>query len=222
MRSSALFASLAVLLAAAGGVAWQLWNASSKRRDEARDAYRPANEQKQQPSIDTLTSLPNRFWLMKHLPAALDEARGAGAMLAVLFIGLDDFRNLNETHGHAAGDQLLRACARRLRGVLRQGDGVARLGGDEFTMILQAPRGEDEIAAVARSIIEQLRQPFALGEGHHAVSVSVSASVGISVFPRDGEDGARLLKRADIAMYAAKESGKSQYSFFHAPLGERL
>jgi diguanylate cyclase (GGDEF)-like protein len=335
MRMSALFASLAVLLAAAGGTAWLLWNASKKlHRQEVRAAYRlatenadegffmlrpiygpdkriadftvedcneygaaaaglaryqligeklstlrargymkrhiqacevamqngsyedvlrlpepgtgsvrwmhrrfvrsglglaatirdvsaaRANEQKlqQQANIDALTSLPNRFWLMKHLPAALDEARSAGSMLAVLFIDLDDFKNLNDTQGHAAGDELLRAAARRLRGVLRQGDGVARLGGDEFTMILQAPGGDDEIATVARRVIEQLRQPFAVGDGRHVVS----ASVGISVFPRDGEDGAALLKHADIAMYAAKESGKSQYSFFHSRLSDRL
>jgi predicted signal transduction protein with EAL and GGDEF domain len=96
---------------------------------------------------------------------------------------------------------------------------VARLGGDEFTMILQAPGGDEQIAAVAGRIIAQLRQPFVLGSGNrHAVS----ASVGISVFPRDGDDGAALLKHADIAMYAAKENGKAQYRFFDAPLSDRL
>jgi diguanylate cyclase (GGDEF)-like protein len=240
MHMSALCATLAVLLAAAGGAAWLLWNASKKlQRQEARRIHRRfirsglglaatirdvsaarAHEHQlhHQANIDALTSLPNRFWLMKHLPAALDEARSAGSMLAVLFIDLDDFKNLNDTQGHAAGDELLRACARRLRGLLRQGDGVARLGGDEFTMILRAPGGIDEIAAVATRVIDQLRQPFAVGDGRHVVS----ASVGISVFPRDGEDGAALLKHADLAMYAAKECGKSQYSFFDARLSGRL
>jgi diguanylate cyclase (GGDEF)-like protein len=220
MRVSALFASLALLLAAAGGTAWLLWNASKKlRRKQVSAARRRATESAQEreltleANIDALTSLPNRFWLMKHLPAALDTARSAGATLAVLFIDLDDFRHLNDTRGHAAGDQLLRTCARRLRGVLRQGDEVARLGGDEFTMILRAPAGDAQIAAVARRVIDQLGEAFAIGDGHHVVS----ASVGISVFPRDGDDGAALLKHADSAMYDAKKRGKSQYCFFHPP-----
>jgi diguanylate cyclase (GGDEF)-like protein len=184
-----------------------------------------AKEQKQQleqqANLDALTQLPNRFWLMKELPAAVARARASGTALAVLFVDLDDFKNLNDTQGHAAGDELLRSAALRIKGLLDggAGNGVARLGGDEFTMILQAPGGDEQIAAVARRIIAQLRQPFVLGSGNrHAVS----ASVGISVFPRDGDDGAALLKHADIAMYAAKENGKAQYRFFDAPLSDRL
>jgi diguanylate cyclase (GGDEF)-like protein len=175
----------------------------------------------EQANIDALTLLPNRFWLMKQLPAALTRARAAGTALAVLFVDLDDFKNLNDTQGHAAGDELLRAAALRIKSLLGEGDGngVARLGGDEFTMILHAPGGDKQIAAVAQRIIEQLRQPFVLGSGNrHAAS----ASVGISVFPRDGDDGAALLKHADIAMYAAKANGKAQYRFFDARLSDEL
>jgi diguanylate cyclase (GGDEF)-like protein len=220
MRVAALFASLALLLAAAGGTACLVWNASKKRHREQASAALRATESAQErrlaqgANIDALTSLPNRFWLMKHLPAALDAARSAGATLAVLFIDLDDFRLLNDTQGHAAGDHLLRTCARRLRGVLRQGDELARLGGDEFTMILRAPGGDAQIAAVARRVIDELGEAFAIGDGQHVVS----ASVGISVFPRDGDDGAALLKHADSAMCDAKQRGKSQYCFFHSPV----
>jgi diguanylate cyclase (GGDEF)-like protein len=184
-----------------------------------------ANEQKQQleeqANLDALTKLPNRFWLMKELPAALERARASGCALAVLFVDLDDFKNLNDTQGHAAGDELLCAAALRITGLLRQGDGngVARLGGDEFTMILHAPGGDEQVAAVAHRIIEHLREPFVLGGGNQH---SVSASIGISVFPRDGEDGAALLKHADIAMYAAKAAGKARYRFFDAQLSEQL
>jgi diguanylate cyclase (GGDEF)-like protein len=173
----------------------------------------------QQANVDALTQLPNRFWLTRELPAALERARAQGSLLAVLFIDLDDFKNLNDTQGHAAGDDLLCAAALRLKGLLGQHDGVARLGGDEFTMIVHAPAGEAQIVAVAHRIVEQLREPFAIGSG---IRHSASASVGISVFPRDGEDGATLLKHADIAMYAAKEAGKARYRFFDADLSDQL
>jgi diguanylate cyclase (GGDEF)-like protein len=189
-------------------------------RDVTADKARK-QQLEEQANVDALTLLPNRFWLMKQLPAALNRARAAGTALAVLFVDLDDFKNLNDTQGHAVGDELLRAAALRVKSLLGEGDGngVARLGGDEFTMILHAPGGDEQIAAVAKRIIDQLRQPFMLGSGNrHAAS----ASVGISVFPRDGDDGATLLKHADIAMYAAKANGKAQYRFFDARLSDEL
>ncbi|MFL6672669.1 MAG: diguanylate cyclase domain-containing protein [Massilia sp.] len=211
LRSSALFAMFMLLLAAAAGVAWLLWNACRKLDWAGVGA---AHEQKleQQADIDPPTGLPNGFWLMKHLPAALGQARKAGANLAVLFIGLDHVGNPDDNDGYGVGDELLHAAARRLQGVLRARDAVARLGGDEFTMILQAPGSDQQIAAVAARVIDQLRQPFAVGAGRH----TVSASVGISVFPRDGEDGAALLGHADMALHEARQSGKAQYRFFHA------
>jgi diguanylate cyclase (GGDEF)-like protein len=173
----------------------------------------------QQANVDPLTQLPNRFWLTRELPAALARSRASGHPLAVLFIDLDDFKNLNDTEGHAAGDDLLRAAALRLKGLLGEHDGAARLGGDEFTMLLHVPGGQAQVAALAHRIIETLREPFVIGSG---IRHTASASVGISMFPRDGEDGATLLKHADIAMYAAKESGKARYRFFDASLSERL
>ncbi|MFL6720172.1 MAG: diguanylate cyclase domain-containing protein, partial [Burkholderiaceae bacterium] len=156
----------------------------------------------QMANADALTSLPNRHWLASYLPAAVEQAREAGRMLAVVFVDLDDFKNINDTLGHAAGDELLKAAALRLNAVIRPEDRVARLGGDEFTIIVQAARTREEVAAVAERVIDTLWHPFVLsgGKRQHVVH----ASVGVSVFPEDGADGETLLKHADIAMYAAK------------------
>ena len=168
---------------------------------------------------DPVTTLPNRHWLMRTLPAAIERARTDASLLAVLFVDLDDFKNVNDTQGHAAGDVLLRAAALRLKALVRNRDSIARLGGDEFTVVLASPRNEAEVLAVAGRIIETLDEPFALGEGNmHAVR----ASIGISLYPRDGADGETLLKHADIAMYAAKAEGKGRYRSFQPRLSEML
>jgi diguanylate cyclase (GGDEF)-like protein len=174
----------------------------------------------QMANADALTSLPNRHWLASYLPAAVAQAREAGRLLAVMFVDLDDFKNINDTLGHAAGDELLKAAALRLNAVIRPEDRVARLGGDEFTIIVQAARTREEVAAVAERVIETLWQPFVLssGERQHVVH----ASVGVSVYPGDGQDGETLLKHADIAMYAAKGAKKGSYRFFEPELERRL
>jgi diguanylate cyclase (GGDEF)-like protein len=213
LRLLAGLASGALLALAGCALAYLLCNASRElHRHEVRQPDEQAN-------VDALTRLPNRLWLTRQLPAALERARRAESALAVLFLDLDDFRNLNETQGHAIGDELLRAVARRLQGQLGEDDGVARLGGDEFTVILHAPGGDARIVAVAQRITEQLREPFVIGSG---MRYAGSASIGISVFPRDGEDGATLLKHADIAMYAAKDNGKGHFRFYDAHMSERL
>jgi diguanylate cyclase (GGDEF)-like protein len=170
-------------------------------------------------NTDTLTTLPNRHWLMSYLPRAIERAGADGKGLAVIFVDLDDFKNLNDTLGHAAGDDLLRAAAGRLKAVLRPGDSIARLGGDEFTMLLDAIDGAGEAHAVAERIIATLGEVFVIGEGHRH---QVHASIGISLYPGDGEDGDTLLKHADIAMYAAKAAGKGSYRFFTPELSEYL
>ncbi|MBV0881691.1 EAL domain-containing protein [Noviherbaspirillum sp. L7-7A] len=171
-------------------------------------------------NADALTSLPNRHWLTSYLPAAMEQAREAGRMLAVMFVDLDDFKNINDTLGHAAGDELLKAAALRLNAVIRPEDRVARLGGDEFTIIVQAAQTREEVAAVAQRVIDTLWQPFVLSGAKR--QHLVHASVGVSLFPEDGADGETLLKHADIAMYAAKGARKGSYRFFEPELERRL
>ena len=172
---------------------------------------------------DSLTGLPNRARLSERLDAASDR-QADGKALAVLFVDLDDFKGVNDTGGHARGDELLVLVARRLESAVRDGDLVARLGGDEFAVLLE--RVEDRTAAVdvARRVLAELRRPFELEDRQ----VVISASVGIALreTPVDPADPHELLSRADLAMYVAKRRGKNQYEVFdvamHAALVSRL
>ncbi|MDB5839379.1 MAG: hypothetical protein JWQ23_1331, partial [Herminiimonas sp.] len=170
-------------------------------------------------NLDTLTGLPNRYWLMSFLPTALDAARKSNGKLALLFVDLDDFKNINDSLGHGAGDELLKAAAARLKSLVRASDHVVRLGGDEFTIILEQIDSGEDVSRVTKLLIRALAEPFRLfGEGRHLVR----ASIGISMFPQDGEDTETLLKHADIAMYAAKGGGKARYEFYNSRLSDRL
>jgi len=159
---------------------------------------------------DTLTDLPNRALFQDRLTHALAHARRYRKMLAVLFLDLDRFKIINDSLGHAAGDQLLRGVAARLRQSLREEDTIARLGGDEFTVLLPEINDPDDAANVALKIIAALRAPFPYGE--HALYVTTS--VGISVFPRDGQEAEALLQNADTALYHAKERGRDAFQFY--------
>jgi diguanylate cyclase (GGDEF)-like protein len=170
-------------------------------------------------NMDTLTTLPNRHWLSSFLPQALKRADDGGCMLGLLFIDLDNFKNINDTLGHAAGDELLQAAALRLRSVIRPSDNVARLGGDEFTIVLEQVNQDDTVSTIGERIVSAFAEPFVLAGGSLHL---VHASIGISMYPRDGDTAAALLKNADIAMYAAKASGKAHFQFFHAHLSESL
>ena len=176
-----------------------------------RELSRMANE-------DALTFLPNRHWLKHHLPGMLDVARQSGSALALMFVDLDNFKNVNDSHGHSAGDELLCAAADRLKSLVRPGDHVVRLGGDEFTVILHPVEHQDEIAIAATRIAQAFHHPFDLEHGKHAIG----ASIGISIFPRDGHDAEALLKNADIAMYQAKSDGKGHFRYYEQSLAERL
>lgn len=176
-----------------------------------RELERMANE-------DTLTALPNRNWFAQFLPLALEQARQARSRLALLFVDLDNFKNVNDSLGHSAGDELLRAAADRLKTLVRPGDHVVRLGGDEFTVILNPVQGRDEAAVIASRITDAFGLPFDFGRGKNAVG----ASVGISLFPEDGADTETLLMNSDIAMYHAKAEGKGHFRFYEASLSERL
>ncbi|MEN3364804.1 MAG: hypothetical protein V7606_2078 [Burkholderiales bacterium] len=170
-------------------------------------------------NADAVTALPNRHWLINYLPEALNKARNRNTVLALLFVDLDDFKNINDTLGHAAGDELLQAVATRLQSMLRPQDSVVRLGGDEFTIILEQVESHAEVSGVAERIMNSLGKAFILSGGS---SHEMHASIGISMFPQDGNDGPTLLKHADIAMYAAKTSGKCRYEFYKPFLSENL
>ena len=170
-------------------------------------------------SEDALTTLHNRHWLMQAMPASLAAARTSGSMLALLFFDLDDFKNVNNTLGHAAGDELLRLTALRLRSALRPGDHAVRLGGDEFTVILEQVDSVEQVERITVRVVGAFSEPFVLADGsRHAVH----ASIGISMYPADGEDAETLLKHADIAMYAVKGRGKGHYHFYQPQLSEVL
>jgi diguanylate cyclase (GGDEF)-like protein len=167
---------------------------------------------------DTLTGLPNRYWLMSNLPKVLERATKAGKHLAILSVDLDDFKHVNDSDGHSAGDQMLQVVVARMRTVLRPTDGLVRVGGDEFTVVLESVAGVDDVSQAAQRILEALHLPIQIGEHKHAIG----ASIGISLFPRDGTDAGTLLKNADIAMYSAKAQCKGQFQFYDEKLYERI
>ena len=169
---------------------------------------------------DPLTGLPNRKWLTEALPDAIARTRDRGAMLALLFIDLDRFKHVNDTAGHQVGDELLRAVACRMRSVLRPGDHAVRLGGDEFTVLMESLASEQDASHAAERICAVLSEPFALAGSTYGIS----ASVGISIYPRDGDeaDADKLLNHADMAMYAAKEQGRGGHHVFEPRLYDRL
>ncbi|HJV85206.1 MAG TPA: EAL domain-containing protein [Noviherbaspirillum sp.] len=169
-------------------------------------------------NTDELTGLPNRTWFMKSFEATIVRAQEKQEIVALLFIDLDKFKNVNDTLGHATGDKVLQEAAGRLRQALRPTDHVARLGGDEFTVVLQQARDDDEIVRIAQRILAALAQPFHAGAG----AMEVGASIGISVYPRDGMTAGKLLKHADIAMYSAKGSRRGTYSFYRQELYDAL
>ncbi|MBL8258264.1 MAG: EAL domain-containing protein [Candidatus Competibacteraceae bacterium] len=179
--------------------------------------------------IDSLTRLPNRELLKDRLSAALSLAKRHGRRAALLFLDLDNFKRINDTLGHSVGDMLLQATAERLKLSVRQSDTVsrlespedqnetiARLGGDEFTVLLPEVRRSEDVANVAERIQTALSQPLVLG-GHE---VFITPSIGIAIFPEDGDNSETLLKNADMAMYLAKRQGRNLYRFFDATLNE--
>lgn len=202
------------IVRAENGLAITLRDISESKRHE-REMSRLATE-------DGLTALPNRHWLLNYLPGALATAQSNATLLAILFIDLDDFKNVNDTLGHSAGDQLLRAVAARLKSVVRSSDKVIRIGGDEFTVVLEAIHSEEEVAHIAYAINHVLQEPFDLSRDTSAQKNRIGASIGISMFPRDGGDIETLIKNADIAMYAAKTNCKGQFRFYDRMLYESI
>jgi diguanylate cyclase (GGDEF)-like protein len=163
---------------------------------------------------DPLTQLPNRLLFLDEFGRELSRAERHGHQLALLFIDLDGFSHVNDTLGHAAGDELLVLAADRLRSCVRKSDLLARLGGDEFVVALPELRDVADAATVAQHLIQTLSQPYRIGHG----DTVVGASVGIAVYPADGAAAADLLQHADTAMYRAKEKGRGHHIFFETAM----
>jgi len=159
---------------------------------------------------DSLTRLPNRSLFNDRLDRALANAHRLSKSFALMFLDLDRFKGVNDTLGHAVGDEMLCQAADRLRHCLRENDTVARLGGDEFVVILSDYKSEDNVPHIATKILESLSEPFDLA----VREVFSSTSVGIAIFPNDGESSADLLRHADMAMYAAKDAGGDTFRFY--------
>jgi diguanylate cyclase (GGDEF)-like protein/PAS domain S-box-containing protein len=164
---------------------------------------------------DPLTDLPNRLLLTSRLRHAIDKAERGKTELAVLFLDLDNFKHVNDSLGHPAGDELLRVIAKRLQTRIREGDTLARLGGDEFVVVLETLRRSDEAAMVAQSVIQLMEEPFMLPGGHE---IYIGVSVGISLYPDNGQDATQLIRNADTAMYLAKSQGRNTYRFYTSAL----
>lgn len=160
--------------------------------------------------FDTLTALPNRRMFMERAVEAVKAARTAATPLAVCYLDLDGFKSVNDTLGHQAGDALLAEVARRIRDCLAPDDFLGRLGGDEFALLLHGPQQQATVAAAGKAIIDALQQAFIIdGE-----EIRIGTSVGVALHPEDGQDVADLLRKADMALYQAKELGKGRLAFF--------
>lgn len=165
---------------------------------------------------DTLTQLPNRLMMMDRLEHMLATAKRHAKMVGVLFIDLDNFKTVNDSLGHHAGDELLKRVASRIQSGLRAADLVARLGGDEFLVVVSDLALPEDVVPVAEKLLSTVSESFSL-EGH---IITVSPSIGISVFPRDGMDRDSLIKNADAAMYLAKERGRNNFQFYTTALNK--
>lgn len=173
------------------------------------DRIRTAEQFRHLAYHDSLTGLPNRRLFADRLDQCIVRAKRDGSTVVVMLLDLDDFKIINDSHGHTAGDEVIRIAAGRLRGCVRESDTVARLGGDEFVVLLPAIHHACDATAVADKIIEALRQPVAVGGRDYSLGVSI----GIALFPEDGLSGEALMQRADGAMYQAKRSGGNRYQF---------
>ncbi len=166
---------------------------------------------------DVLTGLPNRMLLQDRLSQAIELARRQGKQLAVMFMDLDRFKYINDSLGHAVGDQLLQSVTRRLVACVRHSDTVSRQGGDEFVLLLSNIEHAEDAALSAQKMLDTIALPHPIDRQE----LQIGASIGISIYPDDGRDVETLIKNADIAMYHAKESGRNNYKFFEADMNAR-
>jgi diguanylate cyclase (GGDEF)-like protein/PAS domain S-box-containing protein len=216
-------------LTRSGTLAWQLVSAVPIHADDGRitglrgtaldisERKRAEARIEELATRDPLTGLPNRLLLSDRLAQGIAGASRGGDQLAVMFIDLDHFKAINDTLGHHVGDLLLKDVAKRLGAVVRKDDTLARLGGDEFVVVLEGLRSPEDAGQVAQKILNSLSHPYQI-EGH---DLRTAASVGIALYPSDGEDAATLMRHADTAMYAAKSGGRKNYQFFSAEMNTR-
>ena len=167
---------------------------------------------------DQLTGLPNRLYLAAHLPGAIEEAKKAGTMLAVLFLDLDRFKHINDSRGHETGDKLLKTVAQRVRSTVRTQDVVVRMGGDEFVVILKGVQQTGQVSETAERINQALSAPMVV-DGRTLVT---TVSIGVALYPHDGLDMGELLRHSDTAMYQAKDRGRNNFQVFSPVMDRRL
>ena len=167
---------------------------------------------------DHLTGLPNRLYLAAHLPDAIEEAKGKGTVLAVLFLDLDRFKHVNDSRGHETGDKLLKTVAQRVRSTMRADDLVVRMGGDEFVVVMRGIKSTEQVNDAAARINRALSAPMVV-DGRTLVT---TVSIGVSLYPYDGADMGELLRHSDTAMYQAKDRGRNNYQLFSQSMDKRL
>lgn len=189
---------------------WALRDISEIKRNEEQITYLAYH--------DALTGLPNRLLFNDRLKVAMAHAQRYNLTLAILFLDLDNFKNINDGLGHGVGDKLLQDLAKRLEDLVRDEDTVARLGGDEFIMLLEGKRDPRYSARVADRILESFKKPFVI-EDH---DLHVTGSIGITIFPEDGEDSETLVSNADMAMYRAKAQGRNAYTMFTKTMNSKI
>jgi len=166
---------------------------------------------------DMITALPNRLLFTARLEHSVERAKRDDAKLAVLFIDIDRFKNINDTFGHAAGDEFLKSVSERFKDAVRKKDTLSRMGGDEFALLIDDMKNTDDASSVAQKLLACFEKPFVIGDKE----IYASASIGIAVFPYDANDAEGLVKNADSAMFKIKESGKNGYEFYTAELTKR-
>lgn len=191
------------------GRVWSFRDITDRLQSEERVRYHAFH--------DVLTGLPNRTLFQDRMEQAIGQSRRAQTQVALLLIDLDRFKTINDTLGHDAGDQLLVEVSKRLLSRRREGDTIARLGGDEFVFLITQLRTREDVVVVAEQVLDVLKPSIEIDEH----DLHVSASIGISIFPDDGADGASLMKSADVALYRAKELGRNNYQVYEPKLSER-
>lgn len=164
-----------------------------------------------QATHDALTGLPNRMLFIDHLKLAINHARRFNEMLAIMFLDIDQFKSVNDSLGHDIGDKLLRSMAFRLKACVRNTDAIARIGGDEYNILLTEINCKEDAAMIANKLISKIKPPFIINE--HELHIAMS--IGISIYPDDGEDSETLLKNADIALYYVKGHGRDNYALYN-------
>ncbi|SKA38990.1 putative bifunctional diguanylate cyclase/phosphodiesterase [Consotaella salsifontis] len=193
-----------------GGLALFGWRRIAEQEREIRQRIAAEDHARFLALHDHLTGLPNRRQLQQALAAAVAIPPGAERVHAIFVLDLNGFKKVNDSFGHARGDEVLSSAAKRIAGALREGDLLARTGGDEFTIVVRDIPGPEGATSIATHILQCLEAPIVIGSDHH----SVGTGIGIAIIPRDGTDPAELLRKADVALYKVKASGVSGFAFF--------